>query len=136
MAPVAQSDSPGDWHKLSGRTAAVAEWLARAEPLLPVAEAAVRSLLIGSVGAQPSTLEDGIDAVFERFDGRGIGLTDHAKVSRIGQWLVLAGGACAAFEYARARYREYGGWQAASAWPVLYEPRLRRRWFAHRSTRK
>lgn len=131
MAPVAQSDSLSGWDRLSARTAAAAEWFARAEPLLPAAEAGARSLLVGSAGAPFATLEDGIDAVFERFDRLG-DLADHAQVSRIGQWLILAGGACAAFEYARARYREAGAWQATNAWPILCEPRLRRRWFGRR----
>jgi hypothetical protein len=133
MAPVAQSDFASDWDRLAARTAAVAEWFARAEPLLPAAEAGARSLLVGSIGAPFATLEDGIDAVFERFDRLGSDLADHAQVSRIGQWLILAGGACAAFEYARARYREGGTWQATSYWPILCEPRLRRRWFGGRS---
>lgn len=133
MAPVAQSDSPSDSDRLSARTAAVAEWLAGAEPLLPAAEGGARSLLVGSVGVGFATLEDGIDAVFEHFDRLGSDLADHAQVSRIGQWLILAGGACAAFEYARARYREGGTWQATSYWPIPCEPRLRRRWFGGRS---
>lgn len=133
MAPVAHSDSPSDWKTLSARTAAIAEWFARAEPLMPAAETGARAILVGSLGAAIASLEDRADAVFERFGDIGGDLT-HAQVSRIGQWLILAGGACAAFEYARARYREGGACQAMGVWPTFYEPRLRRRWFDRRRT--
>lgn len=131
-APVAELDLPGWEHLLTDNgltnNGATSEPFVRAAKL-PSAEMAVRPLLAGPAGASLATLEKRVDAFFERLDQLGGGLAEQGQVSRIGQWLVIAGGACAAFEYARARYREGGTWQAPSISPNFYEPCLRRRWF-------
>ncbi|HEX7376439.1 MAG TPA: hypothetical protein VF278_04970 [Pirellulales bacterium] len=133
VSPVAEGESAGQWPRIGDRALAAlaAEELASSAPLHLVAEPA-RAVLIGDAGAPFAALEKSIDAVFERLDQLGGELAEHGQASRVGQWVVVATGACAAFEYARARYREGSGWQAATGGPVFYEPRLRRRWFATR----
>lgn len=134
VSPVAEGESAGRWQQIGDRVLAALEAaeIASGAPLHLVAEPAARAVLIGDAGAPFAALEKSIDAVFERLDQLGGELTEHGQASRVGQWAVVATGACAAFEYARARYREGGGWQAATGGPDFYEPRLRRRWFATR----
>lgn len=133
VSPVAEGESAGQWPRIGDRALAAlaAEELASSAPLHLVAEPA-RAVLIGDAGAPFAALEKSIDAVLERLDQLGGQLAEHSQASRVGQWVVVATGACAAFEYARARYREGGAWQAATGGPDFYEPRLRRRWFATR----
>ncbi|MGH7192602.1 MAG: hypothetical protein ACREJM_03605, partial [Candidatus Saccharimonadales bacterium] len=130
-APVAEPDSPTDFFGRMAYAAVIAAPFARPGPLILAAEAGARPLLVGAVGVPFATLDNCIDAVFEQFNDLDGGLIEHA--SGIGQWLVVAAGACAAFEYVRSRYHEEGPWQAASDWRILSEPRLRRRWFHPRS---
>jgi hypothetical protein len=80
-------------------------------------------------------IERGVDEVFDRLERLGSELAEGVGATRFAEWLVIAGGACAAFEYARARYREGGLWQMAAGSSIPYEPRLRRRWFRPRSAR-
>lgn len=134
VSPVADGESARQWRRIGNRALAAleAEELASAAPLYLAAEPAARAVLIGDAGAPFAALEKSLDAVFERLDRLGDELAEHGQASRVGQWVVVATGACAAFEYARARYREGGAWQAATGGPNFYEPRLRRRWFATR----
>jgi hypothetical protein len=125
-APIAWE---GDWARLTSRgnldepAGAVDGEMARAM------DNHSPSLVIGSVGVNLAALEAGIDAVFDRLERLGDELTASPGAVRFSQWLVVATGACAAFEYAYARYREGGPWQTSGEWPILVAPRLRRRWF-------
>jgi hypothetical protein len=86
-------------------------------------------------GINLAAIERGIDEVFDRIERLGDEWAGEVGATRFAEWLVIAGGACAAFEYVRARYREVGPWQAVGGWPIFREPRLRRRWFPPRSAR-
>lgn len=130
IAPVALEDAPSDQGRPVLGTFDVEAWFSQAERAVPAAEFASR-IVVGAAALDTAMFEEGIDAIFAGIDRLSGEVGKHSTVSRLGEWLVLAGGACAAFEFARARYREEGPWQATS-WPVLCEPRLRRRWFAGR----
>ena len=132
VAPVALAQAPSEWNRLTARAAALEELVVQAGEVAPTAALVARELMVGHAGMNLAALEQGVDDVFDRLDRLGDELADGAGATRLAQWLVLAGGACAAFEYARARYREGGPWQVASGWPIPYEPRLRRRWFGRK----
>jgi hypothetical protein len=132
MAPVALASSADDFDRLTERASQIDGLLARAGHVAPVVEAGIGEPIGGSSSINFAAIEQGIDEVFQRLEWLGDGLAGRAGATRFAEWLVIAGGACAAFEYARIRFREAGPWQAASAWPVPCEPRLPRRWLQGR----
>ena len=135
MAPVALTSSANDFHLPTQRAEQVEELLARAEEAAPAAELRTGSPIAGSAAINFAAIEEGIDDVFDRIERLGDDLVGRAGATRFAEWMVIAGGACAAFEYARIRFREGTQWQTASHWAVPYEPQLRRRWFRGRSRR-
>ncbi|HVX15012.1 MAG TPA: hypothetical protein VHC22_27725 [Pirellulales bacterium] len=130
-APVVLAGAQSDWRWLTARAAAVEEFVAQARELAPTMASVAGEPLTGAAAAH-FAVDQRLDDVFDQLGRLGDRLIDGAGAIRFAQWLVVAGGACAAFEYARARYREGGTWQVTSFWPVPYEPRLPRRWFGRR----
>lgn len=130
-APIALASTAGDWIPLPSY-AADEPVSADADKVASVVDNRTPALLIGPMGVNLAALEAGIDAVFDRLERLGEDFTSSPGAVRFSQWLVVATGACAAFEYARARYREGGPWQAPAPWPIPLEPRLRRRWLRFR----
>ena len=135
LPPVATTNAPADWRRVSDvdelqETAIEQTALAFVEMQLNPREPIARSLALNSA------MERGIDEVFDRLDRLGNELAAEVGSASLAHWLVISGGACAAFEYARARFREGGSWQfAQGGWPMPVEPRLRRRWFSRRNAR-
>lgn len=135
LPPVATTNAPSDWRRLSDvdelqETAIEQAAIEFVETQLNPREPIARSLAFNSA------MERGIDEVFDRLDRLGNELAAEVGSASLAHWLVISGGACAAFEYARARFREGGSWQfAQGGWPMPVEPRLQRRWFSRRSAR-
>jgi hypothetical protein len=139
-APVALAGSGADFNRPPHEASQIEELLARADRVAPPAQVGTGQPIIGSSSINFAAIEQGIDEVFERIERLGDELAGQAGATRVAEWLVMAGGACAAFEYARIRLREGGPWQAVGSGPVAYEPRLGRRfrgrrWFGGRSAR-
>lgn len=111
------------------------EFVAQSERARPSVEFGSRGPIAELSGINLAAIERGIDEVFDRIERLGDDWAGEVGATRFAEWLVIAGGACAAFEYVRARFREVGPWQAVGGWPILREPRLRRRWFPPRSGR-
>jgi hypothetical protein len=142
MALVELASSATDFHRV---TEQAEQRVGGGEELLAHDEATPTEIRAGSPITGPTAInfaaiEQGIDNVFDRIERLGDDLVGRAGATRFAEWLVIAGGACAAFEYVRVRFREGTQWQAASHWsvpyePHPYEPRLRRRWFRGRGRR-
>jgi hypothetical protein len=135
MAPVALATKASDFNGLTAPITTIEELAASVDRVSPTAEMQAREPITGSFGVNFASIERGIDEVFDRIERLGDELAEGGGATRFAEWLVIAGGACAAFEYARARYREGGLWQMGSGGPIPYEPKLRRHWFRPRSSR-
>jgi hypothetical protein len=83
--------------------------------------------LAGSIAANLELIERGVDALFERLEGWSVEWASGAGPRRLGQALVAAAGAAAAWEYARARYREAEAGRMPYDWRAPREPHLSRR---------
>jgi hypothetical protein len=134
-APVALASSATDFHRLAERAGRAEELPAHAEQIAPAAQVRGGAPIAGSAAVDLAAIEKGIDEVFDRIERLGDDLVGGDGATRFAEWLVIAGGACAAFEYARIRLREAAPWQTAGPGAVPYEPRLRRRWFGRRRRR-
>lgn len=88
--------------------------------------------LAGSIVANLELLEHGVDALFERLERWGAEWTSGAGPRRLGQALIAAAGAAAAWEYARARYREADSSRGPYDWRAPRELHLPRRRGPHR----
>lgn len=88
--------------------------------------------LAGSIVANLELLEHGVDALFERLERWGAEWTSGAGPRRLGQALIAAAGAAAAWEYARARYREADSNRGHYDWRAPRELHLPRRRWPHR----
>ncbi|HWB12357.1 MAG TPA: hypothetical protein VG826_24235 [Pirellulales bacterium] len=130
-APVALASSPSDFDHLTDRPQ-IEDLVGHADNLAPAAEIRNGAPIVGSSAVDVAAIEKGIDEVFDRIERLGDDLVGRAGATRLAEWVVIAGGACAAFEYVRIRVREAATWQTVGPWPVAPEPRLRRRWFRGR----
>lgn len=83
--------------------------------------------LAGSIAANFERIERGVDALFERLERWGAEWASGAGPRRLGQALVAAAGAAAAWEYARARYREAEAGRMPYDWRAPRELHLPRR---------
>lgn len=83
--------------------------------------------LAGSIAANLELLEQGVDALFERLERWGAEWTSGAGPRRFGQALIVAAGAAAAWEYARARCREADSSRGPYDWRAPRELHLPRR---------
>lgn len=83
--------------------------------------------LAGPIAANLELIERGVDALFERLERWGAEWASGAGPRRLGQALVAAAGAAAAWEYARARYREADPGRMSYDWRAPRELHLPRR---------
>lgn len=133
VAPIALASPAVEFNRISVAAATDGE-SPRADQVAPVIDFGAGEPITGWSPINFNAIEKGVDDVFDRLERLGNEL-EGVGATRFAEWLVIAGGACAAFEYARARYREGGPWQARIGWPIPCEPRLRRRWLGFRNVR-
>lgn len=133
-APVALLAPDGDATPGTADEAAIAQLLQRAADAASAAAPQVAKLLTGPAGINLALVERGVDELFERLDRLGGELAESAGPRQFAHLLMAAAGAAAAWEYARARYREGEARQTAD-WRAPRELQLRRRWLVRRRGR-
>lgn len=123
--------SPGG-HEITFSQAEAAMTALESEAELAPATPLFAGPLAGPIAANLELIERGVDALFERLEGWGAEWASGAGPRRLGQALVAAAGAAAAWEYARARYREAEAGRIPYDWRAPRELHLPRRGPARR----
>ncbi|HEV7224732.1 MAG TPA: hypothetical protein VGN42_18620, partial [Pirellulales bacterium] len=129
-APIALIAPDGDGSPPSPDETAMA-WAFRFAPDAAPTPSQLAGLLAGPAAANLALIEQGVDALFERLDRLGGELAEKIGPRQCAHALLAAAGAAAAWEYARAWYRENeAGSTVDGRGPS--ELRLRRRWSLRR----
>ena len=125
--PVALLSSRGHEIAFSQADAATIAWEDGSEAEPTPATPRFAGPLAGSIAANLELIERGVDALFERLESWSAEWASSAGPRRLGQALVAAAGAAAAWEYARARYREAEAGRMPYDWRAPRELHLSRR---------
>ena len=130
-APIALIAPAGDGLPQLPNEPATAWAFRFASDAATVAPSQLAELLAGPAAANLALIEQGVDALFERLDRLGGELAEKIGPRQCAHALLVAAGAAAAWEYARAWYRENEARPTADGRGPS-ELRLRRRWSLRR----